>query len=92
MRMAWVVWTDAITSAEAGWTTKEDALAQATAPLPIMKTIGYVLHDDVDKLALTDSVGDDEFGQVTKIPKAMILEYGYLRREKNEEIIDSPLS
>jgi len=92
MRMAWVIWTDAITSAEAGWTTKEDAMLVALAPLPIMNTIGYVLHDDEDKIALTDSVGDDEFGQVTKIPKSMIIEYGYLRREMNEEIIDNPLS
>jgi hypothetical protein len=92
MRMAWVIWTDAITSAEPGWTTKEDAMLLATAPLPIMNTIGYVLHDDADKIALTDSVGDDEFGQVTKIPKSMIVEYGYLRRETNEEIIDTPLS
>ena len=81
MRMIWIKWTDAITSAEPGWTTAEAAMEQAIAPLPVMHTIGYVLHDDEDKIALTDSVGDDEFGQVTKIPKSMIVEYGYLRRD-----------
>jgi len=91
MKMIWIVWTDAITSSEAGWTTKEDAMLQAMAPLPIMYTIGYVLHNDEDQIALTDSVGDDEFGQVTKIPKSMIVEYGYLRREINEETIDIPI-
>ena len=91
MRMAWIKWTDAITSAEAGWTTKEEAMLTASAPLPVMYTIGYVLHDDESHVALTDSVGDDEFGQVTKIPRSMILEYAYLRREINDETIDIPI-
>ena len=91
MRMAWIKWTDAITSSEAGWTSREDALMTASSALPIMYTIGYVLHNDESHIALTDSVGDDEFGQVTKIPKSMILEYDYLRKENDEETIDIPI-
>ena len=91
MRMAWVKWTDAITSAEAGWTSKEDAMAAATAPLPIMETIGFVLHEDESHIALTDSVGDDEFGQVTKIPNSMIIDLDFLRRENDEETLDIPI-
>jgi hypothetical protein len=83
MNMIWIKWTDAVTSAEAGWTTKDDALATASSPLPIMYTIGYVLHHDDNHIAITDSVGDDEFGQVTKIPMSMILEYDYLRRKED---------
>jgi hypothetical protein len=91
MRIAWIKWTDAITSAEPGWTTREEALQAASSPLPIMYTVGYILHNDDSHIALTDSVGDDEFGQVTKIPKSMIVEYDYLRRENDEETIDIPL-
>jgi hypothetical protein len=88
MRMAWIKWKDAITSAEPGWTSKDEAMATATSPLPIMYTIGYVLHQDESHVAVTDSVGDDEFGQVTKIPQTMILEFDFLRRENDENTLD----
>ncbi len=88
MRIAWIKWTDAITSAEPGWTSKEDAMATASSPLPIMYSVGYILHNDEGHIALTDSVGDEEFGQITKIPKSMILEFDYLKREQNEKTID----
>lgn len=91
MNVMWIKWTDAVTSAEAGWTTKEDALTTAASPLPIMHTVGFVLHHDDNQIAITDSVGDDEFGQVTKIPMSMIIEYDYLRRKNNEKTIDMPL-
>ena len=74
-----VCWEDAITSAEAGWTAASEAMEVATAPLPKMVTVGFVLHDNENWIALTDSVGHDEFGQVTKIPKQLIVSISTLR-------------
>ena len=68
-----VCWEDAITSTEASWTSASEAMEVATSALPIMWTVGYVLHDSEGWISLTDSVGEDEFGQVTKIPKKLIL-------------------
>ena len=63
MDMVHIVWTDAVTSAEAGW------------------TIGFVLHENTEWISLTDSVGGDEFGQITKIPKSMIVDLVHLMKE-----------
>jgi hypothetical protein len=74
-----ICWEDAITSAEAGWTTVADAMEVATTPLPQMLTVGYVLHDNESWISVTDSVGNDEFGQVTKIPKQLIISIATLK-------------
>ena len=91
MEMIHIVWTDAVTSSEAGWTTKEEAMATATSSPPKMETIGFVLHENKEWISLTDSVGGDEFGQITKIPKSMIIDLKYLvkedrRHEENDGI------
>ena len=74
METVLITWVDAVTSSEPGWTTKEEALVTASSPLPLMHTVGFVLYKDSEHIALTDSRGDDEFGQVTKIPIAMIVQ------------------
>jgi hypothetical protein len=73
MKIVKIQWTDAVTSAEPGWTTKDDAMASAISEPPQMTSVGFVLHENNKWISLSDSVGDDEFGQVTKIPKAMII-------------------
>tara|TARA_R100000458_G_C8057126_1_gene101724 strand:- start:19 stop:318 length:300 start_codon:yes stop_codon:yes gene_type:complete len=83
--MVMVIWEDAITSAEPGWTTKEDALTLAEADLPCMTSIGFVLFENNDWISITDSVGEDEFGQVTKIPKSLCLSIVRLGDRKLEE-------
>jgi hypothetical protein len=85
-----ILWQDAVTSSEPGWTTKEEALHTASIPPPTMETVGYVIHNCENWIAVTDSVGEDEFSQVTKIPKSLIKEIIYLNdRRKDEENINS---
>lgn len=79
-------WHDAVTSAEPGWTTKEDAFSTAETSPPIMNSVGYVMFENDEWIAITDSVGGDEFGQITKIPKTMIIEKYILVEKPNEEI------
>ena len=84
-----ILWEDAVTSSEPGWTTKVDAMETATTMPPQMYSVGYVLHDCPDWISITDSVGGDEFGQVTKIPKKMIISMAFLKEISNDEMVSS---
>jgi hypothetical protein len=79
-----ITWTDAVTSAEAGWTAKEEGDSIAREEIPIMKTVGYLIYVGTDWYSLTDSVGMNEYGQITKIPKSMVIDIKELNYdEKN---------
>lgn len=81
MRLVYILWTDAVTSSEAGWTTKEEAMSIASSALPQMETVGFILYENSEWISVTDSVGGEEFGQITKIPKSMILDLIHLAKE-----------
>ena len=83
--MVRIRWQDAVTSVEPGWTSKDDALGIAESSPPRMSSIGYVLFENDEWLSITDSIGGDEFGQVTKIPKVMIIEKHILVKKPNEQ-------
>lgn len=68
-----VLWIDAITIGGSGWTEKDEAKAQAKEPLPMMLTVGFVLHNDDEQISLTSTIGPHETAQVNKIPKRMIV-------------------
>ena len=38
-----------------------------------MRTLGFVLHETDEYLSLTESIGPQETGGITTIPKGMIL-------------------
>jgi|19_taG_2_1085344.scaffolds.fasta_scaffold07289_7 hypothetical protein len=89
MRIVKIHWTDAVTSAEPGWTTKDEAMASAICEPPSMTSVGFVLHENNKWISISDSIGDDEFGQVTKIPKVMIMSLVDLTEdEKRDETIN----
>lgn len=81
--MAYIIvevnWVDAETSGDCGWMDLTEALTDAILPPPIMRTVGYLLADEDEHIALTDSLGTEECGHVTKIPKKMIRKYHELR-------------
>lgn len=81
MQLVHILWTDAITSAEAGWITKEEALTIASSSLPQMETVGFVLYENNEWISVTDSMGGDEFGQINKIPMSMVIKMTYLTKE-----------
>jgi len=41
--------------------------------LPMMLTVGFVLHNDDEQISLTSTIGPCETAQVNKIPKRMIV-------------------
>lgn len=68
-----IYWIDALTVGGAEWLCKDKAKVSAKDPLPIMITVGFVLHHDGEQISLTSTVGPEETAQVNKIPKRMII-------------------
>jgi hypothetical protein len=68
-RLVVVEWVDAMTIGGSGWMDKDEAKTTAKEPLPIMLTVGYVLHEDKEQISLTSTIGPGETAQVNKIPK-----------------------
>tara|TARA_R110000824_G_scaffold96585_1_gene231183 strand:+ start:4769 stop:5071 length:303 start_codon:yes stop_codon:yes gene_type:complete len=85
-----IVWTDAVTSAEAGWTSREEGDSIAREEIPMMSTVGYLIYEGTDWYSLTDSIGSNEYGQITKIPKSMVISIA--RMENNDEKNNKELS
>jgi len=52
---------------------KDEAKSSAKDKLPIMLTVGFVLHDDDKQISLTSTIGPSETAQVNKIPKRMVM-------------------
>jgi hypothetical protein len=72
-RLVLVSWVDALTVGGAGWMEKDEAKSSAKDKLPIMLTVGFVLHDDDKQISLTSTIGPSETAQVNKIPKRMVM-------------------
>ena len=72
-RLVKVTWVDAMTVGGAEWLGKEEAKSSAKEPLPIMLTVGFVLHNDDEQISLTSTIGPGETAQVNKIPKRMVI-------------------
>jgi hypothetical protein len=80
-RIIEIFWVDAESVGDSGWQSLEESQATITSPSPIMKTCGYVLHEATDFIVVTDSLGTEECGQITKIPSCMVQsihELGYM--------------
>jgi hypothetical protein len=66
-------WQDAETYGDNGWTPMEEAKTNAEKAPPVMNSVGYLMYEDHNYIAITDSIGPEETGHITKIPKGMIL-------------------
>ncbi len=73
---AWPVvsvrWVDAEARGGPGWEDPEDMVEFALKPLAEVHTVGLLIHESAQFIALTDSRGPDQIGSVQKIPKAWI--------------------
>lgn len=71
-RLVKVTWIDALTVGGSGWLGKDESKVSAKEPLPMMLTVGFILHQDEEQISLTSTIGPNETAQVNKIPKCMI--------------------
>ena len=67
-----IEWLDAETVGDCNWMEISEALERAKESPPLIKTVGFVLHQTKEYIALVDSIGANETGHLTKIPKKMI--------------------
>lgn len=61
----------------------DDAVEFATSDPPIMRTVGWVLHEDPTPvtgwIAVVDTLGGEECSSIHKIPNSMVVTKEYLR-------------
>tara|TARA_R100001015_G_C4630242_1_gene191732 strand:+ start:636 stop:869 length:234 start_codon:yes stop_codon:yes gene_type:complete len=69
----YIEWIDAQTTGGSEWLDKDETRSAARAKLPVMNTVGYLVHEDDYQYAVVACVGPAEFSQVHKIPKCMVL-------------------
>lgn len=74
-----VWWVDAETIGHTDWMGTEESSEAARNPLPVMITVGFVLHSNDTMVSLTSTIGPDQTAQVHKIPRQMIVKIEDLR-------------
>ena len=77
--MVEVVWIDAHSQGGPEWVPAEEAYEYAHSELPKIRQVGYVLYEDDEVLAITDTLGTDVTGTVHSIPKGMIVRRSLLK-------------
>ena len=73
-------WIDAVTQGDCNWQDLEETSEDAQSKPPEMTTVGVVLASKETHISVTDSIGEDECGHMTKIPLGMIREIRLLER------------
>jgi hypothetical protein len=75
-------WVDASSHGGPGWVDFDDAIEFATSDPPVMRTVGWVLHEEPAPngwIAVVDTLGGDECSSVHKIPYSMIVNKEYFQ-------------
>ena len=82
-KCVWIRWKDAATHGGPEWVYAEDAMKYCQSSPPIMNTIGFVMNETDEYIAVTDTIGPEETGSVNVIPKGMIINFTTLKGEKD---------
>ena len=85
MKIVKIVWIDAETVGDSGWQEIEAIGDTVESPPPVMQSVGFLLGEYDSPVAITDSVGDKEYGPVTKIPVQMIRYMTYMQEPSAHE-------
>ncbi|HJN80392.1 MAG: hypothetical protein QF534_05105 [Phycisphaerales bacterium] len=81
-----VNWVDAEARGGPGWEDPEDMVEFALRPLATVHTVGLLIHECEQFVAMTDSRAPDQVGAVQKIPKAWITSMEFMVPTKEEEV------
>ena len=85
MKIVKIVWIDAETVGDSGWQEIEAIGDTVESPPPVMQSVGFLLGEYDSHVAITDSVGNKEYGHVTKIPVQMIRYMTYMQEPSAHE-------
>jgi hypothetical protein len=84
--MVSILWVDAESDGGNGWQDPEEMMEYARRPLPVIQTIGLLVYEDAEQIAVTDSKGPEEMGSVTKIPRQWVKQYHRLAPVSNKQV------
>lgn len=65
-----VHWVDA--SAYPGWHSKDELDTVIASPLPVMETVGWLVHDCPEFVVIAQTVNGTKAGDLLRIPRAYI--------------------
>lgn len=82
-RAVYIEWIDAETQGGPEWQCLEASKNFAQSRPPIMKTVGFVLHQDDAWISVTDTLGSAETSAVHRIPQGMVVKVRELMQEGN---------
>ena len=68
MKLVEIIWKDAEEYGEVGWNDLKAMKRYAKKPCPVMRSVGYVLHQDDQHISLASTIGDKECSTVEKVP------------------------
>ena len=68
-----VIWRDHEDHTSAEWQTYEDANAQVRGRLAVVRSVGWVYHENREALSLVSSLGPEECSGVLRILKSAIV-------------------
>jgi len=85
-----VEWLDAEELGEVGWNSTKEMLKLAKKPCPLMNSLGYLVYDGEEHIALLSTVHPECCSTVEKIPKGMILKITYLVSKPDEAASETP--
>lgn len=79
-----VAWFDAECTNNSGWEDPEELQKWASAPPPLMYSVGFLIVDAEDYIVLLDTIGPNEVGTANKIPRGMI---SYVSRLQHRSLL-----
>ncbi len=74
-----VVWEDAEEVGDIGWNDPADLMKEAIKPCPVMRSVGYLIHQGERHISIMSTLGPSECGRLEKIPIGFIIETNVLR-------------
>ncbi|MBT4768777.1 MAG: hypothetical protein HOO04_10515 [Phycisphaerae bacterium] len=84
-----VKWVDAEARGGPGWEDPEDMVEFALRPLATVHTVGLLIYECEQFVAVTDSRGPDQIGAVQKIPRGWITSLEFMVPE--DDSVPKPL-
>jgi hypothetical protein len=84
MKKVEITWKDATSGS--GWMSKRDARQWAKTPLPICRTMGYVIRGDREQIVVAQNISDIERqGNLMAIARRMVVSIKKLRFENDDK-------
>jgi hypothetical protein len=72
MKIVYIRWMDADTTT--GWKSKDEVEEDKDSESTICTSVGFLIHQNQHTITICSGYHEDEYSEVTKIPKGMVRE------------------